>query len=248
MYKLQHDTLQKHRADIAHQILVGKQAKIADPNTGEDVYFTQGIRKYILGGDGVVNTSGGVDLPLTAAVTQANFRTMSRALDKRGAPKEFWLWPGGDLRADLNDVLLQLPGVDVGIVYNSWGIGDGKKRAFDLGVDSVKLYGRTFHIKDLMAYDNPQVFGATNFDFAAEGYLIPTGKIKADKSGNMQDRLCMRYMSGDGTDLKHLETLTGKLAPVPTDDEASLKVGYQSVMGLQALGIRQFGIFSKAAA
>lgn len=248
MYKLQHDTLMKHRSDIAHGLLVGKQATITDPNTSSPVHFTQGLRRYILGGDGLVNTSGGVDLPLASAVTQANFRTISRALDKRGAPKEFWLWAGGDLRADLDEVLLAIPGIDVGVVYNSWGSADGKKRALDYGVNSVKLYGRTFHIKDLIAYDNPEVFGATNFDFAAEGYLIPTGKIKSDAGGSMSERLCVRYMSGDGTDLKHLETVTGKLAPIPTDTTAVLKFGYQSVMGLQALGIRQFGIFSKAAA
>jgi hypothetical protein len=246
MYKLQHDTLQKHRSDIAFASLVGHKASFADPNSGDDVYTTQGLRKYILGGDGTVNTSGGVDVPLSAAITQANLRTMNRALDKRGAGKESWFWVGGDLRADLDEVLLTLEGVKNGVVYNSFGIGNGSNRALDLGVDSVKIYGRTHHIKSLAAYDHPEVFGATGFNFGSEGYLIPTGKIKADKSGNMMDRLCMRYMSGDGTDMKHLETLTGKLAPVPTSTESALTVSYQSIMGLQALGIRQFGIFSKA--
>ncbi len=245
MYKLQHDALQKHRMDIAHQILVGKKAVLADPITGEDVYLTQGLRNYILSGDGSVNTSGGVDVPLSVAITQSNLRTMNRALDKRGAPKEAWFWVGGDLRADLDEILLTLEGVKNGVVYNSFGIGNGANRALDLGVDSIKIYGRTHHIKTIAAYDNPEALGATGFNFGGEGYLIPTGKIKADKSGNMMDRLCMRYMSGDGTDLKHLETLTGKLAPIPTDTEAALKVSYESIMGLQALGIRQFGIFSK---
>lgn len=246
MYKLQHDTLQKHRMDIAHQALVGKKATLVDPNNGEDIYLTQGLRNYILSGDGSVNTSGGVDVALTTAITQANLRTMNRALDKRGAPKEAWFWVGGDLRADLDEILLTLEGVKNGVVYNSFGIGNGANRALDLGVDSVKIYGRTHHIKTVAAYDNPEALGATGFNFGGEGYLIPTGKIKADKSGTMMDRLLMRYMSGDGTDLKHLETLTGKLAPVPTDTESALRVSYQSVMGLQALGIRQFGIFSKA--
>jgi hypothetical protein len=244
MYKLQHDTLQKHRSDIAFGLLTGKKATLTDPNGTEPIYMTQGLREYILGGDGSVNTTGGVNVALSSAVSQANLRTMSRALDKRGAPKEAWLWAGGDFRADFDDVITTLEGVKNGIVYNSWGIGDGKKKALDLGVDSLKIYGRTLHVKDIKAYDHPQVFGATGFDFASEAYVIPTGKIKIDKSGNTQDRLMLRYMSGDGTDLKHLEVLTGKLAPTPTDSEAALKVGYESVMGLQAAGIRQFGIFS----
>jgi hypothetical protein len=247
LYKMQHDALMEHRGKIAFQMLVGKKGTTTDAD-GNTVWLTQGLRQYILNGDGTVLTTGGVDVPLTTTITLANFRTMSRALDKRGAGPEYWLWVGGDLCADLDDVFTQLDTVkNGGILYNSWGMGDGKKRALDLGVDSLHLYGRTFHKKLIKAYDHPEVFGATGFEFGSEGYLIPGGKTKIDYSGTTIDALRTRYMSNDGTDFgKWNEVLTGKLAPTPTNTKSVLHISYQSIMGLEACGIRQFGIFSKA--
>lgn len=248
LYKMQHDALLEHRAKIAYQFLVGKKASTLDAN-GKTVLRTQGLRQYILNGDGTVLTSGGVNTPLTTTITLANLRTHSRSLDKRGAGKEYWFWLGGDLGADLDDVLPALGTViNGGITYNSWGTGDGKQKAIDLGVDSFKVYGRVFHKKIIPAYDHPEVFApSTAFDYGSEGYLIPGGKTKIDYSGATVDSLRCRYMSNDGTDFgKWNEVLTGKLAPTPTNTSSVLHISYQSIMGLEALGIRQFGIFSKA--
>lgn len=247
LYKMQHDCFFEHRAKIAYAMLQGKKALTTDGD-GNTVWATQGLRNYILSGDGTVLTSGGVNSPLTTAITLANLRTMSRALDKRGAGPEYWFWVGGDLCADLDDVLSNLgPLINGGISYNSWGMGDGKKKAIDLGVDSFKIYGRVFHKKLLKAYDHPQVFGASNFNFGSEGYLIPGGKAKIDHSGETIDSLRIRYMANDGNDFgKYNEVLTGKLAPTPTNTTSVLHWSYQSIMGLEATNIRQYGIFSKA--
>jgi hypothetical protein len=248
LYKMQHDALLEHRAKIAFHFLVGKKGTMLDEE-GNTVWTTQGIRQNILHGDGTVMTSGGVDVPLTSTISLTNLRTMSRALDKRGAGLEYWLWCGGDLCADLDDVLSSLGNLTAGgILYNSWGKGDAKQKAIDLGVDSFSLYGRTFHKKLLKAYDHPEVFALNaNFDYSYEGYLIPGGKTKIDHSGATIDAIRTRYMSNDGTDFgKWNETLTGKLAPVPTNTKSVLHIGYQSIMGLECSGIRQFGIFSKA--
>lgn len=247
LYKMQNDTFFNHRAKIAYGLLTQKKFKTTD-GSGYDTWGTQGLRQYILNGDGSVLTTGGVDVPLSTTITLANFRTMSRALDKRGAGPEYWLWVGGDLCADLDDVLSNLgPVINGGITYNSWGIGDGKKKTIDLGVDSFKFYGRTFHKKIIKAYDHSEVYGATGFNFGSEGYLIPGGKAKIDHSGATMDCLRVRYMANDGTDFGgYQETLTGKLAPTPTNTSSVLHWSYQSIMGLEATNIRQFGIFSKA--
>jgi len=245
-FKAQNDALIRHRMKIAYGLLFGKQLKFTD-NDSYDVYMTQGLRNYIKSGDGVVLTTGGTSVALSSsAVTKAKLRTMSRTLDKERAPAEYWLWGGGDFCADLEDLVLTLDGVKAGgIQYNSFGRSNPKQRAIDLGVDSLRLYGRTLHVKKLEAYDHPEVFGAlTALDLAGEAYMIPTNKIKADKSGNMKDRISVRYMSGDGTNLRHMESITGKLAPNPTDDEAVLRVGYESIMGLEAIGLKHFGIYT----
>lgn len=247
MYKMQHDTLMRHRAKIAYAYLVGQKDKKVDSN-GYDVWETQGLRNYILNGDGAVNTTGGQDVPVST-ITKANFRSMSRLLDKKGAPDEYWGWFGGDLQADFEDAF---HGTDSnvltgngGIQYNSFGKGSGKKKALDFGVNSVHLYGRSYHITKIKAYDHEEVFAAGDLDFAGEGYLIPTGKIKCDKSGATKERILNRFMAGDGEDFGGMnETVTGKLAPNPTNTTSVLSVGYQTISGLEVLGVKHFGIFS----
>lgn len=248
MYKLQHDTLMRHRAKIAYAFLNGQKDKFTDAD-GNDVYQTQGLRQYIKNGDGSVNTTGGVEHTLATTIDKAQLRTVSRKLDKKGAPSEYWGWFGGDLMADTEDLFHGMDGLkNGGIVYNSFGKGDGKKKALDFGINSVYLYGRTIHFTKLKAYDHEELFGAegataaNGYDFAESGYLIPTGKIKVDKSGTTKERILNRYMSGDGTNLKHMETLTGKLAPTPTNDVAQLSVGYESVCGFEAFGIKHFAL------
>ncbi|RLD00733.1 MAG: hypothetical protein DRI46_06635 [Chloroflexi bacterium] len=246
MYKLQHDTYRRFRGKISYGLLHGKKAKFVDGDN-KDVYMTQGLWNYCLGGDGSLYTTGGVVYPLSGAtIAKTDIRSLSRQLDKRGTPREVWQWVGGDLRADIDDVLLTLEETKAGgIVYNSFGTGDGKQRALDLGVDSYRMYGRTHHLKTIDAYDHPEVFGASGYDFAGSGFIIPTGKIKVDHGAASVERLRVRYMAGDGTNLKEIETVTGKLAPTPTDDEAVLRFSYQSVMGLEALGIDMFGLIQK---
>jgi hypothetical protein len=250
MYKLQHDTYRRFRGKVAYGLLHSKKARFAPDNfyaDGNETYMTQGLWNYLKYGDGTLQTTGGVILPLAgAAIDKAGIRTLNRQLDKKGTPREVWFWVGGDLRADIDDVLLTLEETKAGgIVYNSFGRGDGKQRALDLGVDSFRMYGRTHHLKTIDAYDHPEVFGAEGYDFAGSGFVIPTGKIKVDHGAASVERLRVRYMAGDGTNLKEIETVTGKLAPTPTDDEAVLRFSYQSVMGLEALGIGMFGLVTK---
>ena len=71
-------------------------------------------------------------------------------------------------------------------------------------------------------------------------YFLPMNQIKTDVSGNTVDRFRLRYMAGNGVDLKYRETLTGNMAPVPTNSSSYLEVAYEAVMGLEILGAEQF--------
>ena len=246
MYKIQHETIMKHRAEIGYGFLNGKKAKFVD-SSGDTVWMTQGLRNYIKYGDGEAGSTGGVVLPLGGStITKADFRSTSRALDKKGAPAEYWLWQGGDLRADIDELMHGDANIkNGGILYNSFGSGDGKKRAFDLGVDSVRWYGRVWHMKTLKAFDHPEVFGAAGFPFGGTGFALPTGQIKVDKGDGTMERMCMRYMSGDGLELLHRETAVGGLLDRPTTDEATIKISYETVAGFEALGIDHFALIEK---
>jgi len=109
-------------------------------------------------------------------------------------------------------------------------------KTLELGIDTFKIYGRTFHKKYLPILDHANIVGNYNAKDAAYG--IPATKIKTN-DGQMLDRIGVRYMAGDGTDLKYREILLGGLAPVPTNERSVLEIHYQSTQGLEIYGANQ---------
>lgn len=260
MYKVQYDAFTRHKMKMSNALLFGIKGKTNGLWTGNttdffggSVYTTQGLRNYILSGDGSVKTTGGVveAYPKSTGVVvtgaAGDIRTLSRTLDKNQAPSEYMGWIGGDLYAWLDEGLAALEGVKNGIQYNAFGQGDGKKKALDYGFDSFRLYGRTFHLSKLSLLDHKGLFGATvganSMDFSFEGYFVPQDKIKIDAGGGTSDRMLLRVMAGDGTNFyPHMETVTGKLAPNPTNTKSVLHVSYQTIAGLQVCGTEHFAM------
>lgn len=243
VYKSQHDALMRHRAKMAGAFIEGFKATGTDAD-GNKIWYTQGLRNYITSGDGDTLTTGGYELALAGAkITKANFRTLDRTLDKQGAPSKYLALLGGDLHADVHELVHDNASIkNGGINYNSWGSGTGKNKKVDLGLSSVNFYGRDYDLMKLGMYDNQQLYDAGAFDFNAEGYAIPLDKIKVEGGGATQDRLSMRYMPVNG-DIYH-EFIGGRLAPKPTSDEGLLKVSYHTIAGIEALGINHFGLIS----
>lgn len=244
MYKVQHDTYQRHKMKISNALLFGQQSAVVDGNS-KTAYTTQGLRSYIFNGDGTTKLTGGVTEQYST-LDKADFRSLNRKLDKNLAPDEYWGYVGGDLRADIDDLFPTFDGVKYSLSFASFGNGDAKKRAIDLGFDSFRMYGRTFHMNKLAVLDHSGLFGATGFDFASEGYFLPTDKIKIDAGGGTSDRILMRTMAGDGTNFyPHMETVTGKLAPNPTNTKSVLHISYQTIAGLQICGTEHFAALYK---
>lgn len=247
MYKVQHDAFTRHKMKMSNAMIFGQRSVTsgaAGVTTADGkIYTTQGLRSYIFSGDGITKTTGGVTEAYTKAsgIAKADILNLNRALDKNQAPDEYMGWVGGDLYAALDDFLFTLDGVKNAIDFSAFGQGDAKKRAVDLGFDSFRIYGRTFHLNKLKLADHKGLFGATGFDFASEGYFAPTDKIKIDAGGGTSDRMLLRVMAGDGTNFfPHMETVTGKLAPNPTNTKSVLHVSYQTIAGLQVVGTDHF--------
>lgn len=251
MYKVQHDAFLRHKMKISNAMLFGRRATstngtVAGVTVGSDkIYTTQGLRSYILNGDGITKTTGGIEEQYTksSALTAADIKSLNRNLDKNQAPDEYMGWIGGDLYAALDEYFLALDNVKYGVDFSAFGQGDAKKRAIDLGFDSFRIYGRTFHLNKLKLADHKGLFGAANFDVSFEGYFAPTDKIKIDHQGGTSDRMLLRVMAGDGTNFyPHMETVTGKLAPTPTNTKSVLHVSYQTIAGLQVCGTDHFAM------
>ena len=113
-------------------------------------------------------------------------------------------------------------------------------KEFDFNVDKFSLYGRTFNVVYMPMLDHPQV--TANTTFTNNLYFVPLGKQKVGQGGELVDRIRTRYMTGDGTDLKYREILTGGLAPTPTNGKSVLEINYSSVQGLEVLGADKFAV------
>lgn len=240
MFKAQHDALLKFRSDIAFGLMYNKKFGSFGATTLQDadsnnVQITGGLDEYIVdrGVDQTLQSSGVIDV--------AEFRLLTKELDLRRAPSEYLVLTSSDKNIVLDDLWNAMDTTPV--LENARFSVDN--RNIDMGVDSWRIYNRTYHKKWLPMLDAQNV---TAFDDAPtainSAYFLPYGKIKVDTSGEMVDRFRLRYMSGDGTDLKYTEILTGGLAPIPTNNSMYLDIAYSSACGLEVLGAEHFAKMS----
>jgi hypothetical protein len=238
MYKGQHESLLKFRGDISSALMFGRMSttQFADANPtlvdgeGNAVQTTAGLDQYV--------TTYGVNQSLLTAgsLSSADVRTLTQSLNKDRCPAEYFLFTGTTQNIAWDNF------------FNALGNGAIVSQAarfnvqskLDLGIDSVKIYGRTYHKKYLPILDHKNIVnftGGPNFKDAAYG--APATKQKT-VDGAMVDRIGVRYMAGDGLDLKYREILLGGLAPVPTNERSVLEIHYESIQGLEILGANQF--------
>ncbi len=250
LYKMQMDLLTRHRAKIAAGLLMGLQSETIDGTSGKATYTTQGLYNYIVGGDGVTSTDGGVVTSLaSSAVTLAKMRTTSRALDVVGAPKNMNGYVGGDWNADFEDEIRTLTGVSAGGVnYNEWGGTKGQAKMLELGVTAFKYLNRQWNIKVADSFDKAEQFGSYGFaDLKGSAIFTPNSEVKTNYGKKTVQRMRLRYMSpSSGSKYIHDENLTGRMAPNSTSTKAALGIDYETIMGLECLGIDHFALQTKA--
>ena len=233
MYKGAYEALQRFRGDISNALMFGKGsgdfyagATVGDMNIGGNaVQTTNGLKEELKSG-GILNSGTPYDHGNNVLTT---LETLTSALNKARAPKDYWMWVGTAANIGIDNALNGLSGnVLTGARFNVDG------REIDLGIDKFNIYGRTFNKKQLAILDHNEL--GDTVTGSGEIYLVPTGQVKVAGGGGSQDYLQVRYLEGDGNNFSFRETLTGGLAPTPTSADAILDVNYQAIMGLEVLG------------
>lgn len=185
--------------------------------------------------------------------TLSELQTLTQQLNRLRAPQEYFLFVGTTMNIAFDNMLNALgnsgiltgdsnPTAGTAKTYSYGGAISANARinlsgsSIELGIDKVKIYGRTFYKKYLPILDHPYIVNTSSAHKLAESaYGVPATKQKTLDS-QMLDRIQVRYMANDGTDLKYREILLGGLAPVPTNERSVLEIHYQSTQGLQILG------------
>lgn len=234
MYKGQHESLMKFRNDISASLMFGRRSttKFSDASPslvdseGKAVQTTMGLDQYV--------TSLGSDLSLLTAgsVALADISALTQLLNRRRAPQEYFLFVGTTQNIYWDNLFNNLG--------NSALLSQGARfqingKEIELGIDTVKIYGRTYYKKYLPILDHQNIVNFTGgYNAKDAAYGVPASKVKT-QDGGMVDRMQVRYMTEGGTDFKYRETLLGGLAPVPTNERSVLEVHYSSIQGLEIL-------------
>lgn len=252
MYKGQHDSLVKFRADISNALMFGRISATSafTSSSSPASSFDGGTGATLVDAESnPVSTTMGLDQYTSlygVAQSQATngtlllseMQSLTQNLNKLRAPQEYFLFVGTTQNIAFDNFFNNLgnAGITSGVGVSAAGRFMIAGKNIDLGIDSIKIYGRTYHKKYLPLLDHQYVanYGATH-KFGASAYGVPATKQKTS-DGQVLDRIQVRYMAGDGTDLKYREILLGGLAPVPTNERSVLEIHYQSTQGLQVLG------------
>jgi hypothetical protein len=270
MYKGQHESLTKFRADISNALLfgrisastnftafnnaftgtsnlytggtlVGTPASFADGESASPLpWLADGESNPVqttMGLDQYAALYGINDTTAVSSISGTTLANMTRGLNKFRAPLEYMLFLGTEANIKIEDLLNATGAGTSGALNVTNRILQGDPKNIDLGIDSFRLYGRTYRKKYLPILDHPLIVNTTGstHNYQNAIYGIPMGKQKT-VDNQMLDRVMVRYMANDGTDLKYREVLLGGLAPVPTSERSVLEIHYQSTQGLQVLG------------
>lgn len=238
MYKGQHESLMKFRYDISAALFFSRKSatKFSDASPaltdaeGKPIQTTMGVDQYI--------TSMGKDLALDVSTVWDldDMKEITQELNKDRCPQEYFLFVGTEKNILFDNLFNSLGNPSLLSQGARFEI-NGKN--LDLGIDSVKIYGRTYYKKFLPLLDHKNIVNfAGGYNAATSAYGIPATKIKTN-DGQMIDRMGVRYMAEGSTDFKYREILLGGLAPVPTNERSVLEIHYESIQGLEILGASQ---------
>lgn len=235
--KAQHEAWLRAKGDCAFTLIMQQISdanfRLANPTltdaNGNPVQTTRGLDEYC--------EDRGVVIP-EADVTLAHYETICSNLTEIRAPKQYFVMMGFDQEVPHDNMLNALtsaaqfsPNARIQINGNS----------IELGIDRWKLYGYEFLKINMDILNHRNV---TRFDgdsgFSRRAYYVPTDKVKTAGGGGMVDRMRIRTMEAPGNSFQWKEWMTGAMAPTPNDDEAVLRIHYETIMGLECLGVEHF--------
>jgi hypothetical protein len=239
MYKGQHESLMKFRGDISFAMFMSKKSATNFESSSPSLVDADGNAIQTTGGLDEYVTSQGINKTVaSSALSLADLRTLTKELNLRRAPDSDMVFTGTNKNIEWDDLFNQLGNSATLSTAAKFDIG----KNLELGIDSVKIYGRTYYKKYLPLLDHKNVtnFSTSFKQFSDAAYFVPNDKVKAHGSGETIDRLRVRYLAGDGSDLRYIETMLGKFAPTPTSDKSVSEIHYESVQGLEVLGANHF--------
>ena len=218
------------------QLLTGK--KITSTNSAfAATNKTEGLIPFI-------ENNGNVGSYTAGSFALTDIADMSLSLRKYYGASENLLVVSDKLEGEIDNLLRTSEGLKAGgVVYA--GVG-GQDRAVDLGFDSFKYFGLTYHKKSLQAFSDPTTLGSADSSFRDTGMVLPMDTTTAMDYGKQQittPSLVLNYLETAGESMGYKEWYTGGAGIASTNTTDELKISMRKRMGFEAYGGNRFGIF-----
>lgn len=230
MYEAEHDAFLHHQGDCAFGLLFNSQSDGLVNSAGKEVRVAKGLTEWITDEGNIFN--GGI-----GALT--DFDTIIKVLNKeRGSKENLWL-PGINQDIDIDNVLINEM-QSGGISYNTFGKGDAKQRAIDMGFSSFRKGSYMFHKKMLDEFNHPNVSGSVGHTWPDTGLIIPTDKGSDAKTGKSIHSIALRAKKAPNFDRTYHHWTGGIWAGKPIGDLDQITFEYLSEKSIEPFGLHRF--------
>ena len=182
------------------------------PTAGEGYFAAIENRGIVQSGE--INDFGEMDL-------------LIEELDKQGAAPEYAMYVNTSQALAIDDMVASLNGA-AGFTTTTTGIGAFGGRGSELGFDSFKRGGYTFHKHSWKLLNDPTLLSGSKY----LGAMIPLTTVVDPKTGSRAAALELNYKDTNGYSREMEHWMTGSILGVNNTNEDSLQFNYRSECAL----------------
>ena len=154
--------------------------------------------------------------------------TLIENLDQQGAAPEYAMYVNTAQALEIDDMVASLNGA-AGFANTTAGINAFGGRGNELGFDSFKRGGYTFHKHSWKLLNDPTLLGADSY---YKGAMIPLTTVVDPKTGDRAAALELNYKDTNGYSREMEHWMTGSILGVNNTNEDSLQFNYRSECAL----------------
>lgn len=165
--------------------------------------------------------------------TVALFEQIIRLRRKLNQGRECMMQCGYEFLLKAKDIITQF-GVAGSMVYN--------RSAVDLNIDTIKIGGFVFNMKELMILNHPDITAIPGFNYPWYFIIAPMDKTKDAKTGIMKDAFTIMWKKaiGGGARGHYKMWTTGAMADNPTDDQQVRRIHLYTRKGTRVVAASKF--------
>lgn len=236
--KMAIECAKKQRMDVAFANMFSPGGTFTNAS-GNLVQLNTGLEGYIM------NLGQNYYYQRSSGFTILQMREVADKAKALSGCREFIWECGPSQSADIDNFLAtRVSAVAGGLTYNTFGIGDNKQRAIDLGFTTFKIFDLVFHKHETRAFQHPEVTGLPGMNYDACGFLIPGDKVSINrmadgefKRGPIQSLTARYKVSSKGQSRRWIEWENDRTTNGGFD---IFTWNVQSQEGFQMAGARRF--------